>query len=241
MESERTPVPPRRASGMEDTIDLKEIFYLLLHKWKPLLVAMLIGATLFGAYCTFMLKPTYRADASIYMTNTDSMITISDLQLGSALTEDYTHIIKSRTVLRRVINDLDLNLNFRQLASLITVNNPGSSHIIQIYVTTGDPEMSRNIANSLLNIGISQISQVIGSNTPTVIDPSIADAVVEQQPSLQRYVLMGAMAGFALVAAILIVRMLLDTTMKSEEDIEKYLKVSVLSSIPYYKGSGKED
>lgn len=241
MESEKIPASPHRASGMEDTIDLREIFYLLLHKWKLLLVTMLIGATLFGAYCTFLLKPTYRADASIYITNTDSLITISDLQLSAALTEDYAYIIKSRTVLRRVIDDLELDLNFKQLANLITVNNPDSSHIVQIYVTTGDPEMSRNIANSLLNISVTQIAQVIGSNTPTVIDPSIVDAVIEQQPGLQRYVIMGAMAGFALVAAILIVRMLLDTTLKTEEDIEKYLKVPVLSSIPYYRGHGKED
>ncbi|MFR3322545.1 MAG: YveK family protein [Lachnospiraceae bacterium] len=116
-----------------------------------------IGAAIFGAYHTFL--PGSRpivADASIYITSTDSMISFSDLQLSAALTDDYANIIKSRTVLNRVIDELDLNLNYKQLGALISVENPDSTHIVDIKVTCDDPELSRNITNALMNISVDQ-------------------------------------------------------------------------------------
>ena len=158
------------AQEEETEIDLLEIFYLLRSKWKEIFLAILVGALIFGAYHTFMVKPSYQADASIYITNNDSMITFSDLQLSAALTDDYANIIKSRTVLNRVIDELQLDLNYKQLGDLVSVSNPDSTHIVDIKVTCDNPELSRNITNALLNISVSQIYQIIGSSEPTVID-----------------------------------------------------------------------
>lgn len=219
----------------EVEIDLKEIFYLLLGNWRSIFLAMLVGALAFGAFQTFLVKPSYRAGAKIYITNTDSMVTFADLQLSAALTDDYAQIIKSRTALNRVIEELELDITYDELEELVDVVNPDSTHIIEIYVTCDDLELSRNIANALLNIGIRQIHQVIGSSEPTVIDYSEAEAVEDVTPGLLVFVFVGGIAGVALVCLYLIVRMLMDTTIRTEEDIEKYLKLPVLAAIPYYR------
>lgn len=224
----------------QDVIDLVEVFHLLLHKWKLLFVAILAGSVLGGAYCTFLLETTYRAEASLYITSSESLLSFSELQLSSALTEDYAYIIKSRTVLERVIDELGLDMDYKQLGDLVGVTNPDSSHVISISVTTMDPEMSRNIANSLLNVSVEQINQIVGNGMPSVIDESVVRAVVTQKPSMAKYIVLGAMLGFVLAAGILIVRMLMDTTIKSEDDVERYLGVPLLSSIPYAKNFGKE-
>lgn len=234
----------RKIAQTEDVIDLREVFFVLLNGWKAIFLAMLVGAAALGAYHHFMITPSYQADAMIYITNTDSVITFSDLQLSAALTEDYAKIIKSRTVLNRVIDELDLNINFKQLGNLVRVENPDSTHIIHIYVTTDDLELSRNIANALMNISVSQIYQIIGSSEPTVIDYAEAEAVVDVTPSLKKYLAMGALLGAVVVCGILIIRMLMNTTMKTEEDIDKYLRLPVLAAVPYYnensaKGKGK--
>ncbi|OAD88761.1 chain length determinant protein [Clostridiales bacterium KLE1615] len=215
----------------QDVIDLVEVFHLLLHKWKLLFVAILAGSVLGGAYCTFLLETTYRAEASLYITSSESLLSFSELQLSSALTEDYAYIIKSRTVLERVIDELGLDMDYKQLGDLVGVTNPDSSHVISISVTTMDPEMSRNIANSLLNVSVEQINQIVGNGMPSVIDESVIRAVVTQKPSMAKYIVLGAMLGFVLAAGILIVRMLMDTTIKSEDDVERYLGVPLLSSI----------
>ena len=219
----------------ETEIDLLEIFYLLRSKWKEIFLAVLVGALIFGAYHTFLIKPSYQADASIYITNNDSMITFSDLQLSAALTDDYANIIKSRTVLNRVIDELDLNLDYEELGELVDVENPDSTHIVDIKVTCDDPEMSRNITNALLNISVSQIYQIIGSSEPTVIDYSVAEAVQDVTPGLLKYLAIGGLLGAFILCAIYVLRMLMDSTMKSEEDVEKYLHLPVLAAVPYYK------
>ena len=208
----------------EMEIDLREIFFLLKSRWKSIFLAMLIGAAIFGAYHVFMVKPSYQADASIYITNTDSVITFSDLQLSSALTEDYANIIKSRTVLNRVIKELQLDLNYKALGNLISVGNPDDSHIITIKVTCDDPE---------LNVSIEQIYQIIGSSEPTVIDYSVAEAVADVTPGISKYLIMGALLGAVIVCGIVILRMLMDSTIKGEEDVEKYLQLPVLAAVPY--------
>lgn len=225
----------------EDVIDLMEIARLLLHKWKFLFIALLAGAVVGGAYCcAFLLETTYRAEASLYITSNESLLSFSDLQLSSALTEDYAYIIKSRTVLERVIDEQQLDMDYKDLDKLVTVTNPDSSHVIRIGVTTSDPQMSRNIANSLLNISADQINQIVGNGMPSVIDESVIHAVQEIKPSMKKYCALGGILAFVLLAGVFIVRMLMDTTIKSEDDIQRYLGVPLLSSIPYAKNFGKE-
>ena len=137
-------------------------------------------------------------------------------------------------MLNRVIEELDLNLDYKQLAKLVTVSNPDSTHIVDIKVTCDDPEMSRNITNALLNISVSQIYQIIGSGEPTVIDYSVAEAVQDVTPSLFKYLAIGGFLGACVACAIFILQMLMDGTMKTEEDIDKYLHLPVLAAVPYY-------
>ena len=237
MEQESKEVQKKQAAEKTtaEPIDLIALCWTLLEKWKWILLAIILGMFLAGTYHRYMVKPVYQADASIFVTDTNSVITISDLQLGSALTEDYSKIIKSRAVLKAVIADQGLDMNFRQLGNLIKVTNPEGSHIITITVTCGDMEMSRNIANSVMKVGIDHIYKVFGSNEPSVIDYSEADAIVDLTPGLVSYLEKGALAGAALACALICLRFLLDTTLKNEEDIQKYLHMPVLSVVPYYK------
>ena len=185
------------------------------------MLAMLIGAVLAGVYYLVGVKPSYQADASIFITNNDSVITVSDLQLSSELTEDYAKIIKSRNVLKQVIKDLDLNLDYL--------------YIITITVSCGDMELCRDIANSLMNIGLERIYQVIGSSEPTIIDFSEAESVEEITPSPTKYLAMGLILGMVLACGLVCMIYLTDTTIKTEDDLKKYLGIPILSIVPYYE------
>ncbi|MCI7812785.1 MAG: Wzz/FepE/Etk N-terminal domain-containing protein [Lachnospiraceae bacterium] len=219
----------------EDIIDLREIVYGLLHRWKMILLAMLIGAVMMGCFHYYCTTSTYRSDAKLYITNTDSVSSISDLQLSAALTEDCIDIITSRTVLKQVIKNLNLNMDFKQLADLITVENPNSTHIIHIYVTCNDAELCRDIANTLIEISTDQIYQIVGIREPTIIDYAEAEAIEEITPGFLKYLLLGALAGLVFMCVILVLRILTDTTIKMEEDIEKYMNIPVLTTVPYDK------
>ena len=155
--------------------------------------------------------------------------------MGTALTEDYKTIITSRTVLNKVIEDLNLNMNYRQLRGLISVSNPTGTHIISTSVTTTNRDNSRIIANDLLNVSIERLYQVIGTSEPTIIDYSQAEAVENVTPSLRSYILRGGLFGLLLVAAFITIRVMMDTTIKTDEDVERYLKLPMLSSVPFFE------
>lgn len=228
-------VEPAAVRPEQNVIDLVELFWVMVDKWKAIVLAMLLGAVLFGLYHTFLMKPTYEADASIFITSNESVISVADLQISSELTQDYSNIIKSRNVLKQVIKDLDLDLDYKKLSKLVTVSNPQDSHIIQISVQCGDVELCRDIANSLMNIGIDRIYQVIGSSEPTVIDYSEAEAVEEVSSGLAKDVVMGALLGIVLACGLITVKFMTDTTLKTEEDVRKNLHMPILAVVPYYE------
>ena len=232
-----TSISPRAQSSNTDNateIDLVELFFLLVYHWKTLVLCTLIGAALMGLYHLNFVKPQYTASTEMYITSTDSVISLSDLQIGSSLANDYLNIIKSRGVLNKVISDLGLNVNYRELAKLINVSNPTGTHIIHTEITTSDLALSRDIANALLVVSIDQIYQVVGANQPSVIDYSAAESVRDVTSSIIKSFAIGAMIGFIAAAGYLILRMMMDATIKTEEDVEKYLQLPVLSAVPYY-------
>lgn len=235
-ENRQTTVLEIDNSQSEDSeIDLVEIFYVLLHNWKLLGIAFIVGVALLASYHGLFVKNTYEATTELYITNTDSVISFQDLQIGSALTEDYRTIITSRTVLNKVISDLQLDIDYEHLRKLITVTNPSGTHIITTSVRTSDIETSRNIANDLLNVSIEQIYQIVGTGKPTIIDYSETAAIKNVRPSLFKFMLIGGFLGILLAAASIIAKMMLDNTIKSDDDVTKYLRLPVLAAVPFYE------
>ena len=245
MEQNKQPIATQ-AAGLTDRvntpqsdttqeIDLVELFFTLLHNWKLLLVGLVLGAAILAGYYGLFVQSVYRASTELYITNSDSIISLQDLQMGTALTEDYKTIITSRTVLNKVIEDLKLNMDYRQLRKLISVSNPTGTHIISTSVTTTNRDSSRIIANELLNVSIERLYQVIGTSEPTIIDYSESEAVENVTPSLFKYVLLGGLIGMLLVAAFITIRVMMDTTVKTEDDVERYLKLPLLSSVPFFQ------
>lgn len=218
----------------KDSFDLMEFFYTLLHHWKLAFLVGLLGALIMAGYYGMFVKDTYQATTQMYITSTDSVISLQDLQIGSQLAEDYKTIILSRAVLNKVIDDLQLDTDYRQLGNLISVSNPSGTHIITTSVTTTDIDTSKNIANDLLKVSVDYIYQIVGTSEPTIIDYSEVEAVENVTPSLLKYMVIGGFIGVFAVAVYVFIKMMMDNTIKSDDDVEKYLKLPVLAAVPYY-------
>ena len=114
-----------------EEIDLLELFFALVHNWRVLLLGALVGAFIFGLIHVIVIKPSYQASTELYITSNDSVISLQDLQIGTAIAEDYRFIITSRSVLNQVIESLQLDLDYEQLKKMIEVTNPNGTHIIR--------------------------------------------------------------------------------------------------------------
>ena len=224
----------------EVTIDFVGIFHAIAKRWYiVLLVTVILGAVL-GAYGQFVVKDAYESEASMCIIDSNKEVSMSDLQLGSALTNDYEGIIKSRVVLTKVISNLKLDMEYKELYDMVSVENPDSTRIIKVRVVAPDQRESVEIANEILKVSIDQIPQVLGSAEPTVLDQAEIEFTENTRHSVLFYAVIGAVVGFILCCGVIALLVITNTSVKTDEDVQKCTGLSVLGAIPDYKNGKKQ-
>lgn len=222
-----------RTGNDEIEIDLFEIFGILLNKFWLILSAGVFMALVCFVISKFLLTPTYESTTKIYILNkTDnSSVTYSDVQMGTQLTKDYAELINSRYVLEEVIQKLSLPMEYRELLKKVSVATPTDTRIVSITVTDTDPVLAMNIANCIREAASDHIQNVMDIEAVNVVET--ANMPTEKAgPSVMKWSLIGGLLGALLLCAIILMQYLLDDTIKSSEDAEKYLGLSTLALIP---------
>lgn len=221
----------------EIEIDLQDLFGLLLHKaWIIVLAGVAMAAVGF-AVSFFLITPQYESTTSIYISTSkgnENSMTYSDAQLASQLTKDYEELILGRTVLEKVIAMYDLNESYNSLKSRVTVANTSNTRIISITVKDPNPQNAQILANSIRDAAAAHIKDVTDVEAVNVADEANLP-ISPCEPSVPKWTAIAALIGMILSAAIIVVRYLLDDTIKSSEDIEKYLELSTLGLIPNFE------
>lgn len=216
----------------EVEIDLRELFYALKKHILIVLAALLAGAVIAGAATKIFITPVYSATSTmLVLTKETTLSSLADLQIGSQLTKDYNILITSRTVLQDVVDELNLEMSYKELKGCITVDNPTDTRILSITATNTDPEMAKKIADTLAKTSADFIGDKMEVTSPKIIEEGEVPTV-QTSPSTKKNVMVGALAGLVLSAGIIILLTLMDDTIKSEDDIEKYLGLTTLASIP---------
>ena len=216
----------------EVEIDLRELFYALKKHILIVLAALLAGAVIAGAATKIFITPVYSATSTmLVLTKETTLSSLADLQIGSQLTKDYNILITSRTVLQDVVDELNLEMSYKELKGCITVDNPTDTRILSITATNTDPEMAKKIADTLAKTSADFIGDKMEVTPPKIIEEGEVPTV-QTSPSTKKNVMVGALAGLVLSAGIIILLTLMDDTIKSEDDIEKYLGMTTLASIP---------
>ena len=123
------------------------------------------------------------------------------------------------------------NIEPSGLAKMISIVNPSQTRIIHITATTEDPKLSADIANEVARLSVSWLPEIMESNKPNLIQDAIVPTE-KSSPSYKKNVAIGVLAGAVLCYGFFVVRHLLDDTIKSADDMEKYFGVVPLTSIP---------
>ena len=218
----------------DDTIeiDLKEIFYALWHRILIILLAGILGGVIAGAYTRYMMTPVYTSSSMLLvLTKETTLSSLADLQIGSQLTNDYSVMTTSRPVLEEVIDNLNLQMDYEELERMITISNPEDTRILEISVEHPSPQMAMQIVNELSEVA----SEFIGDNMEVVPPKIIEEGIVPTEktsPSTMRNTLLGILAGLFISGGIVVLMTVLNDSIKNEDDVEKYLGLSTLASVP---------
>lgn len=224
----------RQSQIDEIEIDLREVFLVLFGKAWLILLAGILSAALAFAFSQFVLEPVYESTTQIYILNKQDSdtVTYSDVQLGSQLTKDYAELIQSRFVLESVIEQLQLTeLDYEDMLEKVSVSTPADTRILAITVSDTDPMAAMRMANSIREAAAVHIKNVMDIEAVNVVDT--ANLPTEKaSPSVFMWTVIGALIGMMFVMAIVLIRYLTDDTIKTSDDVEKYLGLSTLALIP---------
>lgn len=230
-----------------EELDLKELFGLFWAKRVQIVLLIAIFLVIGFMYSFIFLTPEYQSTTSILLAKSNTTkgddtteMTTSDVTLNQQLVSTYSALVTSESVITQVINNLGIDKTVEDLEDNITVTAQDDTEIIQIAVVDKDPEMAKKIANEVANVFINKIAkEYYNMDNVYVVD----EAKVPEEPyniNHIRDLILFAAIGFVVACVYVLVANMLDNTVKSKEDIEKKLGLTVLTTIPVYESTIKK-
>lgn len=239
-------------AGSDDTeIDLVELFYVFLNRIWLLVICMAIGGAAAFAWTACFIKPVYKTSAEIYVVSAsnNSVVNLADLQLGSAVKTDYMELMISRPVLEKVIESLNVNKTVNEIRNMVSITNKADTRILQIAATSTDPQLATDVANELATQSILLLPEIMENEPPNLVSTALFPTA-PAGPSIVKNTLLGAILGFVLCGAVLVVIFLSDRSFKGADDMQKYFGMMPLAVVPTVqfetkskhtaRGTGKE-
>ena len=216
----------------DEEIDLVWIFHALLKKLWLIVIVAAVSACGMAGYTYFKTEPTYTSTSTmLVLTKETTLTSLADLQIGSQLTKDYTILITSRPVLEKVIENLDLKMTYKQLKGKVSISNPEDTRILTISVTTNNAKQAKKIVDELSKVSAEFVGDKMEVTPPKIIEEGEV-SVFKIGPKISKNAMIGFLLGALLVCAIIVVLELLNDSIQSEDDVEKYLGIPTLASVP---------
>ena len=215
-------------------IDFKSLFDLLLKKLPVMLLAAAVAVGVFFAYDTFTYVPEYESTAMLYVIKQESgdrELSAQDFNLAMQTTVDCTLLLKSRTVLEQVIRDLGLDMSYASLYKTVSTSNPTNSRILNVTVTSNSPENAKRIVDKVCELGVEAIEDAMGFKQVNYYEHGTLAQKPSNRTSMKVYAVIGLVTA-VVIYLIYAAKLIFDDRINSDEDIEKYLDLTIIGVIP---------
>lgn len=219
-----------------EEINLKDLFNYFVKK-LPIICFITIVVFLLGLYYLLIFKqPLYKGETTLILVqdNNNTSITQTDVTLNQRLVATYSKIVKSRKVINETISRLGLDLTYDELVSKVSVSSESDTEIMKITVSDRNADNAAALANSIASAFKNEVTDIFNLQNVSTIDR----AEVEEDPynihTLRDSVIF-FVVGLVLAIAVVFVIYYFDTSIKSSEELEEKLNITVLGSVPMYK------
>lgn len=231
-----------KESGTSKMITLADLWKLFLKRlWIVLLVSVLVTV---AAYLInhFTYTPQYTSTATLYILRQDDSVSKSngdaDFSLALKVVSDCDYLLKSRSVLIEVIDELQIQYEYEQLSKMVSTNNPDNTRILEVKVEADSPELAKQIVDKICVIGQDKITDAMGFQQVNLYEYGNYDPEPSNRFRIISYVLVFFLTAIV-TFLIIIAAFLLDDRIQDDTDIEKKLGLSLLADIPTASLSGE--
>ncbi len=217
---------------MED-FNFKELFHYIISKIYIVfgLLTLIVAGGIF--YSNNIKVPMYQSNTKLVLISeaNATQITTSDVTLSNNLVKTYSEIIKSQDILKKVKDNLNLEMSTEQLAGKIGVSSTTNTQLINVTVTDKDAAEAQRIAIELANVFKEEIAQLYKIDNVQIVEKaSLADSPynVNQTKELLLYIASGLITGISVVT----LKFYFDNTIKNSASVEDRVGLTVLGVIP---------
>lgn len=229
-----------------EELDLKELFEIFWNKKVQIILIILIFVVIGIIYTVGFTTPMYSSSTSLVLVGTSnsdttgttgqtSEITTTDITINSKLVATYSALVQTKNILGQVIANLGIDVDEEELRKNVEVTSKEDTELIEITVQNENPIYAAQIANETAKVFKEKIAgEIYKINNVYIVD----EAEVESQPSNINHtkdVAIFGIVGLIIAVMYVLIANMLDTTVKTQEDIEKNIKIPVIASIPVYE------
>lgn len=232
-------------SGAVLEIDLKRIAERLLHRLWLIVVMSVVGAILAFGFTYYFVTPMYQSAAMFYVNNSnislgDTTIGISsgDISASRGLVESHIVILKARTTLNDIIDRAGVSKTPAELRRMISAAPVNSTEIFEVVVTGSDPYETERIASAIVDVLPKKIETIIEGSSAKVVDTAIVP-VNPSSPSYSKNVVVGFLLFMMGTVVFIVLRLLFDTTIRTEESVQQITSYPVLVAVPDMRAPSK--
>lgn len=217
-------------------IDLLQLLGALWHRVWLIILCSIVGAAIAFASTVQFAVPKYKADISIYVINNG---TSSGLAAAQSLVATYIEILKSRPALEKIIKESELDISINKLQGMIKATSKDGTEIFDVAVISENRGEAVILANAIATVLPDILSAVVDKSSVKVIEPADGSDV-QISPNLSKNTTLGALIGFVLSVALVVLKFMFDPYVKSEEDISKAYNLPLLAVIPVANSHSKK-
>lgn len=213
-------------------IDLVELLYRMLEKVKWIITAALVGMVAAGVFTKFFVTPVYEATSKLYVQEApDKVVDLSAINLSTQLAADYVQVFNNWHVHEGVINSLSLPYSTNQLQRMLTITIPDGTRIIEITVTSTDPQEAYDIAMAYAKVAPAFIEAKMETLRPNIFEePRVPTR--PSAPNTTLNVFLGTFLGAAIAIAVIFFQFVSDDRVRNAEMLQKRLGLATLGMMP---------
>jgi capsular polysaccharide biosynthesis protein len=220
-------------------VELQEYVQILKKRWQLILIITIAAAAVSAAVSFFIIKPTYKSDISVIIgkigTTTEAgsqSMNYNDVLMYQKLVKTYSELVKSRTVAENAISSLRLDIKPTELQQMISVSPKGDTEFLTISVKSKDAEQAMKIANQLAK-SLKDVSITVKKMDNVQILDTAQLPVDPDSPKPMLNIAIAFFLGLMLSVGLVFLLEYLDSTVKTQDDIEKLLGIPVIGVIPF--------
>lgn len=219
-------------------LELKDYFRIIAKRWWFVAIAIAVCCIPVALHERYMTKPTYEAGTKLIVTNTSRSANQAGLDQNEItsnimIINTYKEIIKSPAIMDKVTSENpEIKRSTKDLIDNVKVTASTNSQVMSITIQDSSQRQAVLIVNAVSGIFKREIPKIMNVDNVTIL----SEAKLSEHPQPVPSNLLMKLIVFFMVACILSISLIFlreywDDSIKSEEDVRKYLNMPTLAMV----------